>query len=348
MAPSPYTDRHLRRKRGIAMVWMAVALPPMIALGGLALDMGNVALVRTRLQNYVDAEAISALKERFGGLPRQVQLEDFVGPVGAGKDIVPDDGIFDFKSAKFTKTGSLYLQPLEVPARHARITGFEVPLLFGPIVGIPSVKLDQEAVAYLGRRQVVIVQDVSGSMSQGSRMPNAKNADRSVILEMEKQKIAGDQVGLVAFDDGLVTKQPLKALANGGAASLVSIVDGWGPLGGTHVSIGIKEGAALFPEPHDRDVERILIVVGDGEDCYFSEAKAEADKAAARDIHVFTIMITGGPSFPGGGCDNGGGPQSYFKQLPRNRGTYKDSPDGANLASLLVAIVAGIPLHLVQ
>ena len=265
----PYTDRHLRRKRGIAMVWMAVAMPPMIALTGLALDMGNVALVRTRLQNYVDAEAISALKERFGGIPRQVELADFVGPIGTGKDVVPDSGIFDFKSAKLTKTGALFLQPLEVPARHARITGFEVPLLFGPIVGVPSVKLDQEAVAYLGRRQVVIVQDVSGSMSQGSRMPNAKNADRSVILEMEKQQIAGDQVGLVAFDDGLVTKQPLKALANGGAASLVSIVDGWGPMGGTNISLGIKEGAALFSEPHDRDVERILIVVGDGEDCSF-------------------------------------------------------------------------------
>ena len=97
-----------------------------------------------------------------------------------------------------------------------------------------------------------------------------------------------------------------------------------------------------------RILERILIVVGDGEDCYFSEAKAEADKAAARDIHVFTIMITGGQTYPGGGCDNGGGPQSYFAALPRNRGTYKDSPNGANLDELLVAIVAGIPLHLVQ
>ncbi|HVH07003.1 MAG TPA: VWA domain-containing protein [Myxococcota bacterium] len=344
----PYTDRHLRRKRGIAMVWMAVAMPGMIALTGIALDMGNVALVRTRLQNYVDAEAISALKERFGKLPRQVELQDFVGKVGVGKDIVPQSGIFDFKSSTFTQTGSLYLQPLQVPARHAKITGFEVPLLFGPIVGVPSVKLDQEAVAFLGRRQVVIVQDVSGSMGTGSRMPNARNADRSVILEMETQQIAGDQVGLVAFDDGLVTKKALTPLANGGAGSLVSIVDGWGPMGGTHVSIGIKEGASLFPEPHERDVERILIVVGDGEDCYFSESKAEADKAAARDIHVFTIMITGGPSYPGGGCDDGGGPQKYFAALPRNRGTYKDSPDGANLASLLVAIVAGIPLHLVQ
>ena len=283
------------------MVWMAVALPPMMALTGLALDMGNVALVRTRLQNYVDAEAISALKERFGKLPRQVEPEDFVGPVGANQDATISDGIFDFKSSTFTQTGSLHLQPLQVPARHAKVTGFEVPLLFGPIVGVPSVKLDQEAVAFLGRRQVVIVQDVSGSMAQGSRMPNAKNADRKVILDMVAQGIAGDQVGLVAFDDGLVTKQPLTALANGGHNGLISIVDGWGPMGGTHISIGIKEGASLFPEPHDRDVERIMIVVGDGEDCTFAESTQAAADAGARDIHLFTIMITGGQSYPGGG-----------------------------------------------
>ena len=228
----PYTDRHLRRKRGIAMVWMAVAMPPMIALTGIALDMGNVALVRTRLQNYVDAEAISALKERFGKLPRQVELEDFVGKRRHGQgQSFRTAASSTSRTRSSRRPPSLYLQPLEVPARHAKITGFEVPLLFGPIVGIPSVKLDQEAVAFLGRRQVVIVQDVSGSMSQGSRMPNAKNADRSVILEMETQQIAGDQVGLVAFDDGLVTKKALTPLANGGAGSLVSIVDGWGPMG---------------------------------------------------------------------------------------------------------------------
>ena len=43
---------------------------------------------------------------------------------------------------------------------------------------------------------------------------------------------------------------------------------------------------------------------------------AEADAAAARDIHVFTIMITGGPTYPSGGCDNGGGPQKYFDVAP--------------------------------
>lgn len=345
----PDTDRSLRRRRGIVMVWMAVAMAPLVGLTGLALDMGNVALVRTRLQNYVDAKAISALKEKFGGLPRQVELTDFVGPVGAGKPTEIEIGIFDFKNRSFAVTPSLFLQNLQVPARGARVEDFEVPLLFGPIVGVPSVKLSQQAVAYLGRRQVVIVQDVSGSMNTGSRMANAKTADKKVITEMASQAIAGDQVGLVAFDDGLVAKKALTPLANGGAGTLVGIVGGWSPMGGTHISIGIQEGASLFPEPHGNDVERILILVGDGEDCSFKDSLAEAKKAGARDINLFTIMITGGQQSGGGGCDdNGGGPEKYFAQLPQERGTYKSSPDGANLASLLVAIVAGIPLHLVQ
>jgi Flp pilus assembly protein TadG len=346
----PYTDKHLRRKRGIAIVWMAVAMPPMMAMVGLALDMGNVAIVRSRFQNFADAKALSALKEKFGGLPKQVTVEDYVGGIFAGKQ-QPEakNGIYDFKSSTFTETTNLFLQPLQVPARRVALD-FEVPLLFGPIVGVKSVTIQQSAVAYLGQRQIVIVQDVSGSMAQGSRMPNAKQADTNLINEMAlTQKIAGDQVGLVAFDDVIKTNKPLTALANGGHAALTSIVAGWSPGAGTNISLGINAGAKLFPEPHGKDVERIMIVVGDGEDCNFTGSVAEVDAAEKRDIHVFTIMITGGGAGGGmGGCDNGGGPEKYFAQLPRGRGTYKDSPDGGNLDKLVKAIVAGIPLHLVQ
>lgn len=348
----PRNDRSTRRKRGIAMIWMAVSMAPLLGLTGLATDMGHVALMRSKLQSYVDAKAISSLKERFGQLPRQVKLEDFIGKAGAGKEATPGVGIFKFgmePGKGFTGTKSLSLAKGEVPARSALLEDFELPLIFGRIVGVPSVKLTVSAVAYLGRRQVVIVQDVSGSMSLGSRMANAKNADRRVIKEMDSQQIAGDQVGLVAFDDGLVTKKPLTPLAGGGTGTLVGIVDGWSPQGGTNISLGIKEGASLYSEPHDADVERILIVVGDGEDCEFKKSVEEVDKAGARGIHVFTIMITGGQQFGGGGgCDNGGGPEKYFAALPRNRGVYKPSPNGNDLSSLLVAIVAGIPLHLVE
>jgi len=345
----PRTNRSTRRKRGIAMIWMAIGMAPLMGLTGLALDMGNVALMRSKLQNYADAKAISSLKERFGGLPRQVLLEDYVGKAGTGKTKDADVGIFSFQFGDFKPTGTLTLAAREVPARKAFVKDFPLPLIFGPIVGVPSVNVSVDAVAYLGRRQVVIVQDVSGSMSQGSRMPNAKNADRRVIQEMESQQIAGDQVGLVAFDDGLVTKKGLTNLAGGGAGQLVGIVNGWSPQGGTNISLGIKEGASLYAEPHDADVERILIVVGDGEDCEFKKSVDEVNKEGARGIHVFTIMITGGQSFPGGGgCDNNGGPEKYFAALPRNRGVYKPSPNGSDLSSLLVSIVAGIPLRLVQ
>jgi len=346
----PRSERSARRKRGIALIWMAIGMAPLMGLTGLALDMGNVALMRSKLQSYADAKAISSLKERFGGLPRQVKLEDYIGNAGAGKTQDADVGIFSFQFGDFKKTGALTLAAREVPARKAFVQDFPLPLILGPIVGVPSVNLSVDAVAYLGRRQVVIVQDLSGSMSQGSRLPNAKSADQRVIQEMESQQIAGDQVGLVAFDNALMTKQGLTNLAGGGAGNLDGIVRNWNHRnGGTNVSLGIKEGASLYPEPHDADVERILIVVGDGEDCEFKKSVDEVNKAAARGIHVFTIMITGGQQFPGGAaCDNGGGPEKYFAALPRNRGVYKPSPNGSDLSSLLVSIVAGIPLRLVQ
>lgn len=60
------TKRELKtghRQRGVAMALVAVGMLAILAMAGLALDMGEVYVNKTRLQNALDAAALSAAKE---------------------------------------------------------------------------------------------------------------------------------------------------------------------------------------------------------------------------------------------------------------------------------------------
>jgi len=57
------TRRTLRRQRGVVMIMATIAMVAIVAMAGLALDSGNLYLAKTRLQNAVDAAALSAAKE---------------------------------------------------------------------------------------------------------------------------------------------------------------------------------------------------------------------------------------------------------------------------------------------
>ena len=52
-----------QRQRGVAIVIVTIGMVAMLAMAGLALDMGDVYMNKTRLQNGLDAAALSAAKE---------------------------------------------------------------------------------------------------------------------------------------------------------------------------------------------------------------------------------------------------------------------------------------------
>ena len=53
------TQRLTRKNRGVVIVLFTIALFAMLAMAGLAMDTGNVMLNNTRLQNALDAAALS-------------------------------------------------------------------------------------------------------------------------------------------------------------------------------------------------------------------------------------------------------------------------------------------------
>lgn len=332
--------RRARRKRGVVTAWFAAGMIPLIGLMGLALDFGHVAVKQSQLQSYVDAKAVAFLKEKFGnfGAASSVRIDQFLEAPGVAEAQLPAHvGIWDFNDGTFRESAPV--APGLAPAVPATVAGFDVPLFFGPLFGIEKVTLEARAIAYAPRREVVIVQDVSGSMA-GTYMAQAKAAVTRVIEDMYAQNLPYDRMGLVTFDtDAYPVTDPNGGMnpvyLASGRSALVSKVAGWHAAGGTNVPAGLQMGIGMFSGPPSPETERLLILVGDGQDAYLAQAKALVQDAwDDQHIHTYAILI-------------GNNGADYLSQLPRGRGSFKQT-SGADLDDLLTSIVTSIPMRLVQ
>lgn len=339
-------DRANRRKRGVVTAWIAAGMIPLVGLMGLALDFGQVAVKQSQLQSYVDAKSVAFLKEKFGslGASRKVALNDFLDAPGIPEAVLPVNvGVYNFGTRKYLISAPV--GPGVAPAVPATISGFEVPLFFGPLFGIDKATLEASSIAYAPRREVVIVQDCSGSMLDtyagfANRMEAAKNAATQMIAAMATQDLPYDRVGLVTFDSGAnpvgVARGGLNPVyLDGGKATLDGQVATWTASGGTNVPSGLQMGIAMFNGPPSPEVDKLLIVVGDGLDGNLSTSQQLVEDAwNQKGIHTYSILIG----------DTGA---DYLKKLPRGRGTFKQST-GNDLAPLLASIVTSVPMHLVE
>lgn len=338
-----------RRQRGTVTIWFAVGMVPLVGLMGVALDFGKVVAAHSAAQAYVDAQAVAALKEEFGNPAQEVEIGHFLGTLAPGTAITEDvePGIWRFGGSTFVPGTSFGdLDEDEVPARFARLPadGIEIPLQFGALFGVPSVRIHAEATAFAPRREVIIVQDVSGSMSGSAgggqtKIEAAVDANLTMVDLMASQAMPGDEVGLVAFDDGIHDEWVVElGLLSDQQATLEATISDMTHVGGTSIATGLERANDMFdtgPNPH---VERIVILVSDGIDGGLSDSIEQADAAADKGAHVFTILFG----------DGGASEQDYLTDLVRGRGRFENAPDSDALAGLMVDIVTGVPMRLVR
>jgi hypothetical protein len=318
----------------------------MIGLMGLTIDFGHVAARKTMLQNYVDAKAVGALKEQFGAPARTISAEDYLGTLGqtveaaGGADV--GAGAWDFAPRTFTEHPPVLLPATMVPARSATVETLDVPLFFGTLFGIHTATVRAEAIAFAPKRDVVIVQDVSGSMS-GTPLTNAISADQTLVQRMQSQNMPGDRVGVVSFDDAVTGTLELTPLATQ-AGAVTSFIGGLSTGGVTNIAAGINGGTARFSGPDRDEVERIMILVGDGANCCTDVAQmdantvAAADAAEAQGIDIYTIYYAG----------SNNNTAAFLADLKRGRGYSREAPTGPELTQILTDIVTGVPMRLVQ
>ncbi len=292
------SSRTSRRKRGTASIWLALMMVPMTGLVGVAVDFGRVAVKRSALQSFVDAKATAAIKEKFGTV-QTVEPGPFLGTLPPGHTLVVGGpggaiGTWDFEQKVYDSTVPVNaaLAPRAVPAVGAEITGLDVPLMFGRLFGVEKATLAARAVAYSPRRHIVLVQDLSGSMS-GTPLNQAKQSLQSFVSTLDGQDMPGDEVGLVVFGSTAEMREPLGELRNNAGNLSGDINNMQANLGGTNQKDGIDLAVTLFKPVFPQEVARIMIVVTDGlPNSAEAEHIAAADAACALGISVQAVFIS--------------------------------------------------------
>jgi hypothetical protein len=351
-----HSRRSARLQRGTTTALFALGMIPMVGIMALAIELGNVAVHTKRLQNYVDSKAVAGLKEDFGAVQQDVGYHGFmngVAPAGgqAVVDAVREKGHWSFSGFnnvnQFTATNSLSLSAGSVPAYRFVVDPLTVNLMFGPLFNVPSVDIRAEAIAYAPRREVVIVIDQSGSMATGNRMAQAQQAATSAVTTMANQAIPGDLLGVLAFSSQGATSEMapagLRSLTQAGQIN--SFINGLSPTGGTDIPTGLNLGYSYFGNtpPANPEVERILILIGDGPDGNSANQTAGITQNAFSNsgVHTYAIAFCGNTQ-----C--GASVTNYYGVLPAGNGTFQAPQNPAQLGQILGDIIVSVSMKLVR
>ena len=164
---------------------VALLLPILLGVAGIAIDMGNMYLTHTRLQAAVDAGALAGSLE----LPYDPDLSK-----GIVRQAVDDMVAANMDSAEVTVVqAGTEVRSVEVTAQA------EVNLLLMGILGMSDQVVEASAAAGFNKLEVVFVIDNSGSM-KGTPITMVKEASIALTDLLIPDGASPDtKVGLVAF-----------------------------------------------------------------------------------------------------------------------------------------------------
>lgn len=203
-------SRRGRPRRGIVMVLTGFLLVGVFAFVALSVDTGRIVLTETEMQNAVDAAALAASQEISAAIQAAGQGEGSADidansiAVAAARQMAaqvadangvyidPDADVF-FGSRRYDEASDSWpiewgAEPFNVVRVVARRTGEdpdapdgELPLAFGWAVGRESVPLETSATAFVEARDLVLVLDFSGSMSDDSEFRSFSKLGQSEV-----------------------------------------------------------------------------------------------------------------------------------------------------------------------
>jgi hypothetical protein len=325
--------KHLPNRRGAAFVLIVVLIVVIIGMVAFATEVGRMFLLRGEVQNAVDAGAIAAALQLREGANATAQAaaiaKDFVQRNRAGSSVtIPEDmievevGRWDGKTKVFTPT-------IESPSAVRVFARQREPFFFAKIFGHTWFAAPAAAIATGGggALDIIMVLDLSGSMSDEGRIEALQNAAPSFV-EIIENFGADDQIGVMGYgviwnkfsypkhgygtpDKGVVTKTGewvgvLEAELGDDFAGLRTnilstsnlLADKYG--GGTPTGASIRDGAHyVVNAPTSRDeVEKVMVLMSDGH-ANKSPVGVSADQyarnmavyAAGLGVKVYTISL---------------------------------------------------------
>lgn len=141
---------------------------------------------------------------------------------------------------------------------------------------------------------VILVIDVSGSMSQDSRIEGARQSAKAVI---DVLKVDRDRIAIVPFWDSFSILRSLETLTAGNRNAALSLVDSLSPRGGTRIGPPTLEALTLYKQKAP-DGAKMVLVMTDGEDPSFANHIKEIEKLAdeiGAQVHTIGFGTEVGP-----------------------------------------------------
>jgi len=163
--------RFRRDRRGGVAIAFGLALVPVVALAGVAIDYGRVVNSRADVQKLIDNAAILAVNGQ-SSFDRETRARDFVD---ARKSELVHDLVLDVVPEDVVDAAS--------GAPRIRLTANgRLPTTFSRLIGIAEMPFTvvSEAVAANRRYEVVLVVDVTGSM-KGSRINALRRSAKAFV-----------------------------------------------------------------------------------------------------------------------------------------------------------------------
>ncbi|MFT5527445.1 MAG: hypothetical protein ACI9HK_005427 [Pirellulaceae bacterium] len=218
--------RRLGNRRGSMTVVASITLVAIFAFVAIAVDSGRMTLMRTEMQNAVDAAALAASQEITGAVfeagqaVTTVEIDAASIAVQSARDMAervasangvyidPDRDVYFGKRSFDESTGEWPIvwgeEPYNVVKVVARrdnedITASDgrLPLSFGWAIGKKSVSVTANATAFVEARDIIMVLDFSASMNDDSSMKSFNSLGQSNV-----------EVSMDLMWDSLVTANP--------------------------------------------------------------------------------------------------------------------------------------------
>ena len=175
---------------------------------------------------------------------------------------------------------------------------------------------------------LVLVIDVSGSMSQDNRMAGARQSANTVI---EALKVDRDRLAIIPFSNTMRVLQPLETITSANRMSCRAQIDSLRPGGGTSIGPPTLEALNLFKR-QSADGAKMVMVMTDGEDPDLEHhLNAIAQLAEETGAQVHTV---------GFGRDVNPQSQAALQELAqRCSGQYQHAPSNQELTKIFSARV---------
>ncbi len=351
--------RRMTDRCGFVLVYVCVLIIVIIGMIGLAIDTEWAGYSAQQLQIAADAAALAgadqlqrdpslaiaqaqsiAAANKAGGsyvnlLASDIQLGTWVKGVG----FTPLTGNANINTANAVR----------VNASMTAARSNAVPLFFGPAFGTGKIDQARASIASIERGstwEIVIAQDRTGSFAD--EINDAKAADQVLVTTLFNKSTSASKLALITFNGfgnvvtGLQPYATRQTVING-INAIVTCDKGGVKCSGTNIAAGIDAAVLQFPTtPPAAGVSRAIIIVSDGKpesstarvpfiatSTLSTMGTASANAAAAKGISIFTLLFnrTNDPT-----------DRAYLASLVRGSGIALDTPDAAQLPTLMAVI----------